>query len=452
MRAADRKGSPSGRPRWHNAKSGTPTRFWRRLFFRPSDDLVSALTDPIHDRNLGGPDANRQPERDGATHGNWLTDDNVGLADFLRLPNEITGPCTGDFTQQIGPDDWASADSPGLWPALMPCNLIPIATGRHGDSLCLRIRDDGRWSGVVQWYHGGGDCLDFGQTIAEAILLDRHADRLDGFDIHHAIRADSVDSDIIDDVPRRNGVAVCDPWLDHAVADLAAEPLLAGHSDRSLSDALQERGIGIAAILAGRLAAVFRRPNKSVDVERAISWARCATQTAPSAAWGWESLGRLLERVDRIDEAIAAYSRGARCSSFSSQSVRMAAATPDRETAKYSLWRLQELSPKTVSEDDYLRRLRMPDLQARRAAVHRHWMDLAADFSDGTSEQLFSLHMSAWDIGLGNMEDYARVIACIEESARVGGMHRRANVAKVHLDALQHRYGVTASLGGPSAK
>lgn len=334
----------------------------------------------------------------------------------------------------------------------MPCNLIPIATGRHGDSLCLRIRDDGLWSGVVQWYHGGGDCLDFGQTIAEAILLDRWSDRLIGFDIEHAVRAEAIDSDTCGVEPTRNGCANRDPWEAYAVEKLSVGSLTNGKSDEWLSDAFVQRDIGVAAVLAGRLAEVFRRPSESVQPLEALRWAEAATGLVPSAAWAWESLGRLSERLDRREDAIAAYFRGVRCSTFSSQSVRMAAKTPDPASAKFSLWRLQDLSPKTVSEDDYLRRLRMPDLKARRAAVHRHWMDLAADFSDGTSEQLFALHMSAWDIGLGSMEDYARVIACIEESARLGGMHRRAAVAKVHLDALHHRYGITAPLGDPSAK
>ncbi len=59
-----------------------------------------------------------------------------------------------------------------VWPGLMLPDTLPLIGNEYGDWLCVRVDEDNRFGELVHWYHGGGDWIPVGKSIAEAVLHD----------------------------------------------------------------------------------------------------------------------------------------------------------------------------------------------------------------------------------------------------------------------------------------
>ncbi len=59
-----------------------------------------------------------------------------------------------------------------IWPGLMLPDTLPLIGNEYGDWLCVRVNSSNRFDELVHWYHGGGDWIPVGRTIAEAVLHD----------------------------------------------------------------------------------------------------------------------------------------------------------------------------------------------------------------------------------------------------------------------------------------
>ncbi len=51
-------------------------------------------------------------------------------------------------------------------------DTLPLIGNEYGDWLCVRVDEDNRFGELVHWYHGGGDWIPVGKSIAEAVLHD----------------------------------------------------------------------------------------------------------------------------------------------------------------------------------------------------------------------------------------------------------------------------------------
>ena len=59
-----------------------------------------------------------------------------------------------------------------VWPGLMLPDTLPLVGNEYGDWLCVRVDGSNRFGELLHWYHGGGDWIPVGRTIAEAVLHD----------------------------------------------------------------------------------------------------------------------------------------------------------------------------------------------------------------------------------------------------------------------------------------
>ena len=74
----------------------------------------------------------------------------------------------------------------------MPCDFLPVLGNDRGDWLCVRFGNDNSANEIIHWYHGGGDWIPWGQTLAEAIVFDSVRAKLPGNRRDHAISAEST--------------------------------------------------------------------------------------------------------------------------------------------------------------------------------------------------------------------------------------------------------------------
>lgn len=101
-------------------------------------------------------------------------------------------PGNGEFAVAVSPETLLKSVPDPVWPPLMPPNFLPLVGSHAGDWLCLRLADGETGVADVSydlchWYHGGGDWLPWGNTLAEALLFDQILPFLPASDHRHAI-------------------------------------------------------------------------------------------------------------------------------------------------------------------------------------------------------------------------------------------------------------------------
>ena len=326
----------------------------------------------------------------------------------------------------------------------MPCDLLPLVSNDAGDWLCVRFADDSTASEIVQWYHGGGDWIPWGDSLAEAILFDALRERLPGPKRPHATPAESpTPADVRSHDTEDPIVAWACRFMpadvvsliknNESSADAAAVLLEAGVSEIAVRCTLVEAALheSLSAVLTHELAQqlevdwntaiewmfdleripeTFRRRlsrecnvslSATQDWETAAQHCRRVTELAPSLAWAWDILGYSCERSGAIDDSIRAYIQGAQTSVFTDQSVRLRTHWTASQSSKFAAARLLNVAPGIVQNSTYLRMLceGTPDQRRRQAALH--WLaesDQATANGDvGVAHE--NLVRAGWDLG-----------------------------------------------------
>ena len=81
-------------------------------------------------------------------------------------------PLAGEF-RESSPFNFLLDRAPTtVWPGLMLPDTLPLIGNEYGDWLCVRVDSTNRFGELVHWYHGGGDWIPVGSTLAEAVLHD----------------------------------------------------------------------------------------------------------------------------------------------------------------------------------------------------------------------------------------------------------------------------------------
>lgn len=379
------------------------------------------------------------------------------------------------------------ADAPEpIWPGLMSCDLIPLIGNTSGDWLCVRIDENSLASEVVQWYHGGGDWIPWGNDLAQAIVFDGFIDRISADSRRHAIPAIIQPSNVHDDrndelldwafghMPEglaesldaaRDPQQVTEHLLNAKVAEVAIHCELVLKSlcypdVESLKLAIGQEAEGIErkqltewAFDISRVPVNHRQQIESGDhdlklVEQdwksAAGHAQAVTNLAPEIAWGWEILGYCEERIGHTDQAIHAYSKAALCSVFTDQSVRMNTHWATDDASKFSIERIRQLDETALEKSDYMLTVSEATIAERRAVVTEYWKKravahLAADEITVACECYIA---AGWDLGAGPITVYGEILERVHETASQCGQRARAELAATHRRCLRDRYGI----------
>ena len=348
----------------------------------------------------------------------------------------------GEFRESVDPERLLGEAPEVIWPGLMTCDLLPIVGNTAGDWICVRIDEQNVAAEMVHWYHGGGDWIPWGSQLAEAIAFDHLVDLLPGPSLRHAVpaenprpgqskttqaktgRSGSIESDGVQpnpvECPYLNWawdhlpspvVDLCSAsqtelgreqlanWLlENHIAESAVRCEMISHHLLALSEPLEKLLKDTRDITAdhvtqwrfdvGRVPEIHRAKleqgvGKSLSElqnwDAAEEHAKIVTQTQPNLAWAWDILGYAAERRGDVDAAKSVYMRGARCSLFSDQSVRLKTHLMAGQSLKFSASRLAGLAPDFVRDDPYLALLCSGEGDPHQS-VTEHWMRLGSQF------------------------------------------------------------------------
>ncbi len=375
-------------------------------------------------------------------------------------------------------------DAPGvIWPALMPCWCLPLIGSAGGDWLCLMITDQGNSAQIIQWYHGGGDWIPWGNDLAEAIIYDVIRHRLPGPKRSHAIAA--VNHSPTDDfdlcplyqwakkfMPQPVVLAIesdasadelaivllehkiaevavrCDQVqaaLDHPLAN-ALTPEVANNLQISWNDA--NEWIFDAARMPGEIAErislthAFQHSPLQQDWDCVLADCEHISKLAPELAWPWDIMGYAHERAGELAAAIDAYRQGVEASVYTDQSVRLRTHWMLNEAPKFSAARLKRLSPETIAASDYLTHLCSTKARQSREELTQYWLgeaQLASARGDALHQQKCLLN-AGWDLGAEPMGRYASIMEQITQCAEKSGSAALASIVSTHRVCLQNRY------------
>ncbi|QDV68176.1 hypothetical protein Poly24_18840 [Rosistilla carotiformis] len=395
----------------------------------------------------------------------------------------------GEFDQPVSPTELLAETPDFIWPGFMLPDSLPLVGNRYGDWLCLRVGADDTISEVIHWYHGGGDWMPWGKSLAEAIAFDSLRSRLPGRWQYYANIAAQFDRQegpgtipgwAAEHLPCPVGQWLLDPSGDSNEIPGLAELLIqhdvattAVHGECALAalDSLlrqrlepwvaRELGIqwdqdAVRWLFDNELLppSVCERLAKEFDCECGDlcgqDWEAARVHAAAVAArrsdlgWANDLLGWTAERAKDPKAAITAYRQALLCSSFADQSIRFRTHWFREAEGKFAAARLQDLSAHwdaNLRDDPYLRLFLESKEQGLRSRVTNHWMRLGEQAaSDGRwADSYDAYYRAGWDMGCDDLHVYEELLQKLANAATRSGQRSRAELAKTHLACLGNR-------------
>lgn len=395
----------------------------------------------------------------------------------------------GEFDQPVSPKELL-VDAPDfIWPGFMLPDSLPLLGNRYGDWLCLRVGSDDSITELIHWYHGGGDWMPWGKTLAEAVAFDTLRRRLPGrrqyyaniaaeFDQH--LGADTIPAWAAEHLPTPIAQLLVDEsgddqeipglaqrMIEHGVATTAvhAESALAA-LDSPLRQNLEpwvarEMGIQwdqdairwlfdndlIPPAALQRLATEFQCSGDELlgqDWNTALAHAAEVVAQRGDLGWASDLLGWGAERAGDPQAAIAAYRKALHSSSFADQSIRFRTHWFRESEGKFAAARLQSLSEHWDSElqnDPYLRLFRESKDQGLRSRVTSHWMRIGeqATGAGRWADAYDAYYHAGWDMGCDDLRVYEDLLGKLVDAATRSRQQGRAELARTHLACLVKR-------------
>lgn len=343
-----------------------------------------------------------------------------------------------EFRASITPDSLMARAPSEIWPGMMISDCLPIISNTAGDWLCVRIDRDSNARQIIHWYHGGGDWIPWGNSLAEAIAFDLVADRFPSHGRRYAVAPEStrptsdrhsVDSDLYA------------RWAFKHLATDVVRVIETPVSDQETANVFLGNQVAEIATHCELSVSAVMKSNQDWDL--AASHAEPVTRLAPELAWGWETVGYAAEHRDDSSNAIAAYLRGSQCSAFTDQSVRLMTHRITGRTAKFSAARLLSLDMAIVEASPYLRMLCYANEQDRREQISNHFLAIGnAQQQQGDHSAAYDSYVAAgWDIGMTPMESFGMLLDKISDAAEASNQSSRAKIARMHRQCLRSRFG-----------
>ncbi|MEM7476870.1 MAG: SMI1/KNR4 family protein [Planctomycetota bacterium] len=425
--------------------------------------------------------ANRYEINLSAAWKDWLNDSvmELKLPGMMRKAVDVTQLC------EPGPSV--------IWPGFMLPDTLPVLGNDYGDWICVRVNPSNDLGELIYWYHGGGDWIPVGNTMAEAVLHD-------AVDQFRPIRTQMIRSatesriDTLANVLARLNYSQLRNWLgrslpgDDALLILSEVIEWIGNQDHNAAlRAMRQIGWCRDAIACDLIESYLQLPvqviaqreyadlldipwfpdyiNLLFDCEQASDAQRVAIAAAatkwdgwPQQDWtkasslasevlqrrhdlGWATAvcGWQQERSGQTDAAIDIYKRGVFGSAFTDQGVRLNSHAETDENGKFAAARLAHFRDVlALEEDKYIQLFLRRRERSLLAEVCDFWFQRAEKSeSEGDFEEAYRLfYRAGWDMGVSRMQKYKSILSGLERCARQAGWNGMAKVAEAHQNCL----------------
>lgn len=375
-------------------------------------------TDSTANDDDPSPDSVNAGGFDGKEEANEAWSALIGERFGIHLPDDLVSWFDDELWRSLGPGEYRHPATPksllsdvpdAVWPPLMPPNFLPLVGNGAGDWLCLRFIDPelaattGQATDVCHWYHGGGDWLPWGNSLAEAMLFDWVLPELPQSDRRHADPAGPAETENDSPNAKHNKPLrqqTDHPWVQWAHSYLPGLADLDGPSlnapENSVAHHLLNKGICETPVRCQLVIDALNNPllsriNPKSANQMGLAWndlmrwcfdlgslpeaialvlqeqlglsesdlapnqqswaeveehAQAITDRAADLSWGHDLLGYCRLRRGDLEGAAAIFGQAIRCSVFTDQSIRLRThwATASDGAAKFSARFLNNLS------------------------------------------------------------------------------------------------------------
>ncbi len=347
-------------------------------------------------------------------------------------------PLAGEFRQASQHSDLLDRAPAIVWPGLMLPDTLPILGNEYGDWICVRVDEQNRFGELIHWYHGGGDWIPVGHSIAEAALHDA----VDQFRprVGQVLRgaAESTEPYHLAEVIQRLQSVPLQSWLTESLGhstldDKSLRAVMAALAQKDYAVALkslEESNWSVEAASCDLIELALQHPIRALS-ETEI-WKRLGMNYEPdfvrwlfdveqipynalhqiqetllSLGWppfqpnaqNWRAAERLAQRVlvSRTDLAWAVdiagwdaqrrgdfatackiYFKGRFASAFSNQSVRLRSHGFDSNFGKVALaemWKLREHLTTEQRDDSYVQQIWQSPTRVLQRSIQAFWMN-----------------------------------------------------------------------------
>jgi hypothetical protein len=426
--------------------------------------------------------------------GRWSTE--IENRYSLRLADDVRAWLDEQVWHESGGAEFCRAQTPeqlldpppgAIWAGFMLPDTLPIIGNDYGDWLCLRIAANGTVSELVQWSHGGGDWIPYGNSLAEGLLYDAAVRVMYPHRATFA-EAEPAESEVYRAaewarqflarrerfVPRFwpvDGERCCAPATRSLLDVLAAAGIaefavrrdrILGHLDSPLksrgeSALAHELGVSWEPEFVSWLFDTDRIPaaarehlvNKIADVpgdmfaqdwQAAEAEATAVLENRSDLGWAFDIAGWAAERRGESCLAVRRYLAGLQTSWFSDDTLRFRSHWFDEGYGKFAASRLAVLSDHLTTQqrqDPYLHIFLDNDPRTMRSRVQQHWIALARQASQRQAhrEAYVYYYRAGWDLGMLPVSAYDEVFEQLRKSAQADGSPALAAIA-----ALHHRF------------
>ncbi|MFO0944261.1 MAG: SMI1/KNR4 family protein [Pirellulales bacterium] len=365
----------------------------------------------------------------------------VQLPGFFRKPVELDGLCAQRPTQ--------------IWAGFMLPDSLPILGNGYGDWICARVDHEGKIYELVHWYHGGGDWVPVGNSLAEAVVHD-------AVDVHRPVRKQMLRGAV--ETTRSSSGSHSAALLQWLTITLSADrPLVTADNLGNLLQQstannyagsvqrLIELGIAVDAAVCDSIEQIIQQsvPSENAslhmlseeDCQRIIGFCQSVLERRQDLGWSFSLLGWCQQLNGDKLAGRESFFKGRLASAFSDQSVRLRLHRFEQKYGKFSIAQLASnkttLYPEML-EDSYLAACLDSKDANLVARIQDYWLNLAQQASnqqDYASAYRFAFN-AGWDLGAANMASYRKILDFLAVLAAKAGWVARAAIAKAHLDAI----------------
>ncbi len=389
-----------------------------------------------------------------------------------------------EFCEPAHPEALLDESPECIWPGLMPPDVLPLVGNGLGDWLCGKVSARGSIDEIVYWYHGGGDYLPYGKSLAEAIVFDTLADRLPG---RRQLLAIPAECD-----PIQHNAIVSAPLVTWALRHLPqpiSELMDVDAAPERIAAALLRHEIAVDAVRCDAVLAALDNPVRSrmthdkarklglnwerdiakwmfdtdlmpaeIRIELANEWrdlgerpfaqdwseveqhCRIIASHRNDLGWVHDCLGWVAQRSGQPSTAVQHYNQASKTSIFTDQSVRFRTHFDSEEFAKFSVARLVEMGLAHNVDPQYVRALSQTATPRWREGVVQYWLGQLESNTAAASDRYQMIFAAGWDVGCDSILRYRELIERLGDAAMDANQFGRAEVARTHAHCIDSRY------------
>lgn len=371
-----------------------------------------------------------------------------------------------------------------FWPGFMLPDTIPIIGNRFGDWLCLKVGNDGKCCEIVHWYHGGGDYIPFGKTLAESLLYDA----CQSASPEHQTWGEVSEAD----PSKKNVLEWVAPRLDVSMSVL--EEIISLYARGQVieaTDRMLEKGWCTTVAARDRIDAALstplrRKADPKLAMRLGVTWekemnrwlfdtdlipaeqrerlheilgassdgfnqdweaaereAHAVLAHRQDLGWAFDIAGWAALRKSQTATAIDWWWKGVQTSVFSDQSTRFRSHWFDRSFGKFAaqqLHELRELLPNEIAMDPYWSALIATDAGDASQRITAHWIGRASQVGLSAGDCYDDWYRAGWDVGCHQVDLFAMILEQLTQNGRQAGWEAKAKIAKTYQARLAQRY------------